>query len=97
MKLLLKQNVRQQLKATLQGGAQKGRVSEGQKKRSMKKGKGDNGQKLYSNCSLVQAEENANSANTLNIESASKSESLTKSSVVIASSTEISNTNEKGK
>ena len=31
MKLLLKQNVRQQLKATLQEGAQKGKVSGGQK------------------------------------------------------------------
>ena len=97
MKLLLKQNVRQQLKATLQEGAQKGKVSGGQKKPSVKKGKGDNGEKLYSNCSVVQAEENANSANARNVGSVSKSESLAKSSVVIASSTEISNANEKGK
>ena len=44
MKLLLEQNVRQQLKATLQEGAQKGKVREGQKRPSMKKGKGNNGE-----------------------------------------------------
>ena len=68
-----------------------------QEEPSVKKGKGDNGENLDSNCSVVQAEEKANSANTLNIESDSKSESLAKSSIVIASSTEKSSANENGK
>ena len=39
-----------------------------------KKDKSDNGEKLGSSCIAVQAEESGNSANTLNIESISKSE-----------------------
>ena len=43
-----------------------------------KKAKGDNGENLSSSYSAVQLKESANSVNTLNIESISKSENSTK-------------------
>ena len=45
---------------------------------SQKKAKGDNGENLSSSYGAVQLEESANSVNTLNIESISKSENSTK-------------------
>ena len=62
-----------------------------------KKEKSDNGENLDSSCGVVQLEESANSANTLNIQSISKSENSAKSSVVIASSSETSSPDENGK
>ena len=64
---------RRQFKATLQGGAGKGKISERPKnvdvhynyRRISKKGKIDNGENLDSSCSVVQLEESASSANTL--------------------------------
>ena len=91
----------------MQGGARKGRVSERSKKRwrskrlkknlqRKKKCKSDNGDLDFS-CNDVQAEESANSANTLSIESISKSENSTKSLLVIASLTETSSADENRK
>ena len=87
----------------MQGGAQKGKVSERSKNVGVqydlrrtskeKKGKGYNGGDLDSTCSDVQA----NSANTLNIVSISKSENSAKSSIVIALLTEESSAGENGK
>ena len=54
------------------------------------KAKSDNGENLNSSYSTVQLEESAKGVNTLNIESISKSENSTKSSIVIASSSETS-------
>ena len=76
MWLLLKGNVRRQFKATLQGSAWKGKVSErprnvdfqSNSRRTSKKRVKGNGENLDSSCSIVQLEESANSANTLNIE-----------------------------
>ena len=62
-----------------------------------KKGKSNNGENLDSSCSVVQLEGNANSANTLNIESISKRENSTKSSIVIASSSETSSADKNGR
>ena len=94
---------RREFKATLQGGAGKGKISEKPNnvdvlynwRRTSKKGKIDNGENLDStSCSVVQLEESASNANTLNIESISKSENSVKSSIVIASSSEISSADE---
>ena len=90
-------NFRRQFKATLKGGARKGEVSERPKtihiqydsiRTSKKKGKSNDKENLDSSCSFVQAEESENSANTLNIESISKSENWAKLSIVVASSNE---------
>ena len=106
MWLLLKENVRRKLKATLQGGAWKGKVSERPKnvdfqynsrRKSKKKAKTDNGENLNSSYSTIQLEESANSVNTLNIKSISKSENPTKPSIVIASSSETSSANNNGR
>ena len=107
MWLLLKRNVRWQVKATLQGGARKGKVSERLKNVGVqcelrrtskeKKDKSDNGENLDSSCRDVQAEESADSANTLNIESISKSENSAKLSIMIALSTETSSVDENRK
>ena len=88
----------------MQGGAQKGKVSDRSKKVGIKydlrrtskeeNGKSDNGENLDSSCSDVPAEE---SANTLNIESISKSENSVKSSIVIVSQTEKLSADENGK
>ena len=105
MWLLLKGNVRRQFKATLQGSAWKGKVSErprnvdfqsNSRRTSKKKVKG-NGENLDSSCSIVQLEESANSANTLNIESISKCENSIKLSIIIASSSERSSADENGR
>ena len=56
-----------------------------------------NGEILDSNCSVVQLEERASSANTLNIQSISKSETSVKSSILIASSSETSCADENGR
>ena len=61
------------------------------------KGKSDNGANLDSVFSVVQLEESVNSANTLNIQSISKSDNSVKSSIVIVSSSEISSADETGK
>ena len=61
-----------------------------------KKVKG-NGENLDSSCSIVQLEESANSANTLNIESISKCENSIKLSIIIASSSERSSADENGR
>ena len=62
-----------------------------------KKDKRDNGENLDCSCSVVQLEKNKNSVNTLNIQSISKSENSTKSSIVIASSSETSSANDNGR
>ena len=62
-----------------------------------KKGKSDNGANLASVFSVVQLEESVNSANTLNIQSISKSDNSVKSSIVIVPSSEISSADETGK
>ena len=59
-----------------------------------KKMKTDNEENLDSSRSVAQAKESANSANTLNVESISKSENSAKLSVVIVLSTETSSTDE---
>ena len=66
-------------------------------KKLQEKGKSNNGENLDSSCSIIQPEESANSANTLNIESISKRENLTKSSIVIASSSETSSAGKNGR
>ena len=62
-----------------------------------KKAKSDNGENLNSSYSTIQPEESANSVNTLNIKSISKSENPTKPSIVIASSSETSSANDNGR
>ena len=44
-----------------------------------KRGKSDNGENLDFSCSVIKVEESANSANTINVQSISKSDSSTKS------------------
>ena len=60
-------------------------------------GKTDKGENLDFSCSVVQVEESANSANTLNIQPISKSDNSAKSSLVIASSSETSSADANGK
>ena len=62
-----------------------------------KKAKSDNGENLISSYSAVQLEVSTNSANTLNIESISKSENSTKLLIVIVSSSETSSADENGR
>ena len=62
-----------------------------------KKGKIDNGESLDSSCSAVQLKESASTANTLNIESVSKSENSAKLSIVIALSSETLSDDENGR
>ena len=64
------------------------------KENLLKKGKSHNKENLDSSCSVVQLEESANSANTLNSQSVSKSENSAKSSIVIALSSERSSAGE---
>ena len=59
--------------------------------------KSDNEGNLDSSCSVDQLEKSANSENTLNIQSISKSEDSAKSSIVIASSSERSSADENGR
>ena len=66
-------------------------------KNLQEKGKSNDGDNLDSSCSVIQLEESANSANTLNTESISKRENLTKSSIVIASSPETSSADKNGR
>ena len=105
MWLLLQGNVRRQFKATLQEVHGKAKLvkdqetltfSPTQEELPKKKVKG-NGENLDSSCSIVQLEESANSANTLSIESISKSEDSTKLSIMIASSSERSSADENGR
>ena len=67
------------------------------KENLLKKGKSRNKENLDSSCSVVQLEESANSANTLNTQSISKSENSAKSSIVIALSSERSSAGENRK
>ena len=105
MWLLLKRNARQQFKAKLQGGPRKGKASERQKdvdvqynsRKTSPKGKNDNEENLDSSYSVVQPKKNANSENTLNIQSISKSANSVKSSIVIASSSKRSSADENGR
>ena len=102
---MLKGNVRRQFKVTLQEVHGKAKLvkdqetltsSPTQEELPKKKVKGS-GENLDSSCSIVQLEESANSANTLSIESISKSEDSTKLSIMIASSSERSSADENGR
>ena len=61
------------------------------------KAKSDNGENLNSSYCAVQLEESAKSVNTLNIESISKNENSTKSSIAIASLSETSSADGNGR
>ena len=97
MRLLLKGSARGKCKVTWQGGAQKGKDSQGSetidvrydlRRTSNEKVKIRNGENLDSSCSVAQAEKKVRMVRI--IESISKNVNSAKHSIVMASSTETS-------